>query len=101
VTYCYLLSGPISGTVAAAVLSYFNLGQDPGAQGLFLSIAVGFNDNRPLVPGQLDSQGQIEGGMASVVVPPPPPTVPIPEPGTLALFGTGLAGLAAIVRRRS
>jgi hypothetical protein len=100
VTYCYQLSGPISGALDASVLSYFGLGEDPGAQGLFLSIAVGFNDNNPLVAGQLDSQGQIEGGMASVVVPFPPPTVPIPEPGTLALFGTGLAGLAVWVRRR-
>lgn len=28
------------------------------------------------------------------------PGTPIPEPGTLALFGTGLLGLAAMVRRR-
>ncbi len=32
--------------------------------------------------------------------PPPPPTNPAPEPGSLMLFGTGLMGLAGIVRKR-
>jgi hypothetical protein len=27
-------------------------------------------------------------------------TTVVPEPGTLALFGTGLLGIAAIIRRR-
>lgn len=31
--------------------------------------------------------------------PPPPPPPPVPEPASMALFGTGLAGIAGLVRR--
>jgi hypothetical protein len=32
--------------------------------------------------------------------PPPPPPPPVPEPASLALLGTALAGLGAVIRRR-
>ncbi len=88
VKYCYLLSGPISGTIDPAVLSFFGLGNFSNSNGLFLSLAVGFNDSVTI-----DNDGAIEGGAASVAV-------VVPEPGTLALFGTGLVGLAGFIRRR-
>ncbi|HEV8383491.1 MAG TPA: PEP-CTERM sorting domain-containing protein, partial [Candidatus Acidoferrales bacterium] len=87
VKYCYLLSGPVSGSLDPAVLSYFSLGSSPGATGFLLTFAVGFNDSGSAP----DNFGQIEAGAASVVV---------PEPGTLALFGTGLIAVAGFIRRR-
>ncbi len=86
VKYCYSLVGPISGNLAPSVLNFFNLGANPGSNGLFVSIVLGFNDTKGF-----DQVGVIEGGAASVVV---------PEPGTLALFGTGLIGIAGLIRRR-
>ncbi len=32
--------------------------------------------------------------------PPPPPQPPVPEPGTLVLFGSGLTGAAGAIRRK-
>ena len=32
--------------------------------------------------------------------PPPPPPPPVPEPGTLALLGSGVVGLAGVLRRK-
>jgi hypothetical protein len=81
---CYRLTGTVEGTLAAAILSYFNLGSSPNARGIMITLDVGFN-------GTTGSQGQIEGGLLSVVV---------PEPGTLALFGTGLVCVAGFIRRR-
>jgi hypothetical protein len=41
------------------------------------------------------STGQAHASVTSVL------TIPAPEPATLALFGSGLIGVAAMVRRRS
>ena len=40
------------------------------------------------------------GAAGGVLVPPEPPGPSVPEPGTLALMGLGLAGIAALRRRR-
>ena len=37
---------------------------------------------------------------ATYTPPPPPPPAPVPEPSTYLLMGTGMLGLAALVRRR-
>lgn len=82
--YKYTLTGPVSGVLDAAVLNHFGLGTDPGVSGLLITLMFGFT-------GPTGSVGNIEGGAVSVVV---------PEPGTLALFGTGLIGVAGFIRRR-
>lgn len=80
----YTLTGPIAGNLDPAVLSHFGLGSNPGVNGLLVTLTFGF-------VGPTDPLGVIEGGGTSVVV---------PEPGTLALFGTGLIGVAGFIRRR-
>lgn len=82
----YNLAGPVGGIVDPGLMALLNMpafGTQSG-QGLFFSFVVGF-------VGGNDVVGNVEGGTTSVVV---------PEPGTLALFGTGLIGVAGFIRRR-
>jgi hypothetical protein len=82
--FWYNLTGPVSGTIDPGLMALLGLGNSQTGNGLFFSLVVGF-------VGPDDTVGQPEGGTLSVVV---------PEPGTLALFGTGLIGLAGLIRRK-
>ncbi len=83
--YHYQMVGAVSGVVAPALLAHLNLGTSTGAAGFIITLNFGFN-------GFSDTVGNQEGGTLNVAT--------VPEPGTLALFGTGLISLAGIVRRR-
>jgi hypothetical protein len=87
----FLLSGPVAGNLDPLVLSHFGLGSNQGAAGFFLTFLAGFSNLTPFNPFGTDPNGTVESGATSVVV---------PEPGTLALFGTGLIGIAGFIRRR-
>lgn len=75
-----------------------------------LNIALGADIGIGVLGGTNENFGlvlaDIGGGQANIDFPPPPPgggngnPAATPEPGTLSLMGTGLLGLAGVVRRK-
>lgn len=88
--YHYLLTGPVFGTLSSQVLGFFNLGNNGNSAGPFTMVFRGFigSGGATTVKGSL---GNPENGTLSVVV---------PEPASISLFGTGLAALLGMLRRR-
>src|SRR5215472_7820014 len=82
----------------------FQFNNTTGGQQFLTIVATGsaLMDKVTIIsPGGLESLGQTRISGAGPAPPPPPPPPPvIPEPGTLGLLGTGLFGLAGLVRRK-
>jgi hypothetical protein len=73
----YVLSGAVSGT----------LGNGYATNGATSQLTVNINTGK----GFFNGSAKISSGDTNIVV---------PEPGTLSLFGTGLIGLAGVIRRK-
>lgn len=82
--FSFSLLGPVAGTINPALISFLNLGTSTGGSGFLFTLTMSF-----IGPSAIT--GSIETGHISLTV---------PEPGTLALFGTGLVGLAGLLRRK-
>lgn len=76
-------------TILGAQLANLAFSTDGGASTQIAVDILGLNGNTGLV-----------GGTPSTFPPPPPPPAETPLPGAVWLFGTGLAGLYALNKRR-
>jgi hypothetical protein len=85
-SYFYNLTGNVSGSLSTALASLMF----PGCTTCNTAIGSLFTLNISS-PGAFTTSAAIQSGNMAVVV---------PEPGTLALFGTGLIGVAGFIRRR-
>jgi len=78
----WTLSGAISGNTLSALYNLLGIIDVNPANGALIALVINFDEQG----------GTISSGNINVS--------PVPEPGTLALFGTGLIGLAGALRRR-
>ena len=76
--------------VSPYITSYFG---DPNAWMPTGGNAFQTNDNKWMTKTPTSETSTLAGGTISF-------QTPIPEPGTLALFGTGILGLAGVIRRK-